>query len=105
FEPPASCMMVRPVAVDPVNDNMFTSQCIASAAPAVVPSPGTTFSTPSGTPASSASSASFNAELGASSEGFSTIVLPAASAGPNLNTALTVGKFQAVMAPTTPRGS
>src|SRR5688572_2646836 len=105
FERPASCMILRPVTVDPVNDIKSTSGCSASALPTIEPSPGTTFSTPGGSPASIASSANLSAELDAISDGLSTTVLPAASAGANLSTALTDGKFQGVIAPTTPRGS
>ena len=42
---------------------------------------------------------------GASSAGLSTTVLPAASAGPSFQEAISVGAFQAVIAPTTPSGS
>ena len=48
------------------------------------PGPATTFSTPSGSPASSAIRSSSSAVSGVSSAGFSTTVLPAASAGADL---------------------
>ena len=41
----------------------------------------------------------------ASSAGLSTTVLPAASAGASFQEAISVGAFQAVIAPTTPSGS
>ncbi len=41
---------------------------------------------------------------GVSSAGFSTTVQPAASAGAILATSMGSGKFQGVMAPTTPTG-
>ncbi len=40
-----------------------------------------------------------------SSAGFSTIVLPAASAGATFQEAIVSGKFQGVISPTTPSGS
>ena len=83
---PASAATRRPAASDPVKLTMSTSACVTSASPAVRPSPETTFRTPAGRPISCAASASMNAESGASSEGFSTTVQPAASAGATLQT-------------------
>jgi hypothetical protein len=48
----------------PVNATLSTSLCAAKAAPAVSPKPVTTFTTPSGTPASAISWASNNALSG-----------------------------------------
>jgi hypothetical protein len=42
---------------------------------------------------------------GVSSAGLSTTVLPAASAGPNAQPAIGMGKFHGTMTPTTPSGS
>ena len=39
------------------------------------------------------------------SDGLSTTVLPAASAGPIFHEVMSIGKFQGTMAPTTPSGS
>ena len=39
------------------------------------------------------------------SEGFSTTELPVASAGPSFQQAISSGKFQGTIAPTTPMGS
>ena len=47
---PAAATIILPTSVDPVNATLSTSLCAASAAPAVSPKPGTTFTTPSGTP-------------------------------------------------------
>ena len=69
------------------------------------PRPGTTLSTPSGRPASAASSASRSDESGACSAGLSTTLLPAASAGATFQTARSSGKFHGVTAPMTPSGS
>ena len=56
-------------------------------------------------PASSASAAKRRAESGVSSAGFSTTVLPAASAGPSFQAAIASGKFHGTIRPTTPTGS
>ena len=69
------------------------------------PKPGTTLNTPSGMPASAASSARRSAVSGDFSEGFSTTELPAASAGPSFHAAMISGKFHGTIAPTTPIGS
>ena len=64
-----------------------------------------TVSTPSGSPASIASSPIRMAVSGVISAGFSTTVLPAAMAGAKPQPAMGIGKFQGTMMPTTPRGS
>ena len=64
-----------------------------------------TVNTPSGIPASSASSARRSAVSGVSSAGLSTTVLPAASAGAKPQLAIGIGKFHGTMTPTTPSGS
>jgi len=97
--------MYLPTAVDPVNVILSTSSCRISASPALLPYPGTTFKTPGGNPASIASSASFKAVKGVFSEGFNTVVHPAAVAGAILKTDISRGKFHGTMAPTTPTGS
>ena len=95
----------RPVTVEPVNAILSTPGCSASAAPAVAPRPGTTFSTPGGIPASSAIRPSSRHVSGASSGAFSTTVLPAASAAEPLRQAMCSGKFHGMIIPTTPIGS
>ena len=57
-----------------------------------------------GTPASSASLATASAQSGVSSDGFTTIVQPAASAQPTLRVIIAIGKFQGVIAAQTPIG-
>jgi hypothetical protein len=74
-------------------------------APAVGPSPATTFRTPAGSPASVASPPSSSADSGEFSDGFSTTVQPAASAGATFQLASVKGKFHGTTAPTTPAGS
>src|SRR5204862_6980647 len=64
-----------------------------------------TFSTPAGTPASSASTASASEVSGVSSAGLATMVHPAASAGAILRAIIAAGKFQGVTAATTPTPS
>ena len=58
--------------------------------------PGTTFTTPSGTPASASTSATASAVSGVSVAGLSTTAHPAASAGAILRVAIAAGKFQGV---------
>jgi hypothetical protein len=74
-----------------VKETMSTSGWLISASPATGPVPVTMFTTPSGTPASAAASASSNAVRGVSSEGLSTMVLPAATAGRTFQAAICKG--------------
>ena len=103
--PAAPSAIPRPTAVEPVNATLATSGCSTRRRPHVRPGPATTLSTPSGSPASSASRSSSSAVSGVSSAGLSTIVLPAASAGATFHAAMTSGKFHGTMSPTTPSGS
>ena len=95
----------RPTSVEPVNAIFATSGCSTSRCPQVRPGPTTTLTTPSGRPASSASSAKRSAVSGVSSAGLSTTVFPAASAGPSFQAAIVSGKFHGTISPTTPSGS
>ena len=61
--------------------------------------------TPSGIPASNASSPRRIAVNGVYSAGFRTTVFPAAKAGAKPQPAIGIGKFQGTMIPTTPSGS
>ena len=61
--------------------------------------------TPAGVPASCMISANTMADNGAISEGFSTIVQPAASAGITLRVTWFIGQFHGVIRPQTPTGS
>ena len=98
--------MIRlPTAVDPVNATLRTSGCSTSRQPASAPVPTTTCSTPSGMPASSASSPKRIAVSGVVSAGLRIAVLPAASAGPTFHDAISSGKFHGTISPTTPSGS
>ena len=64
----------------------------------------TMFSTPAGSPASSRISASFSIDKGVCLAGFSTIVQPAATAGPILRVPIASGKFQGVIMRDGPTG-
>jgi hypothetical protein len=98
--------MIRlPTAVDPVNATLRTSGCVTKRSPTTEPLPGMTVSTPSGRPASRASSPIRTAVRGVSSAGFTTTVLPAARAGAIPQARIGIGKFQGTMMPTTPSGS
>ncbi len=69
------------------------------------PFPGTTLTTPFGTPACSQILPSSRAASGVTSAGFTTTALPAASAGASFCASLAIGEFQGVIAATTPSGS
>ena len=64
-----------------------------------------TFSTPGGNPTSSASSPIRSALNGVCSAGLSTIVQPAARAGPSFHAAISSGKFHGMICAHTPTGS
>jgi hypothetical protein len=101
----ASRMISCPVVVSPVNATLPMPGCAAMEAPTVPPGPVTTFSTPAGMPASSASSPRRMAVSGVYEAGLSRAVLPAASAGATFHAAIRRGKFQGTIRPTTPIGS
>ncbi len=103
--PAAAAITPRPTSVEPVNPILATPGCSTRRCPTTRPGPTSTFTTPSGIPASRASSASRKAESGVSSAGLSTTVFPQASAGPSFQLAMFRGKFQGTISPTTPSGS
>ena len=94
--------MAAPVRLEPVKETLPIPGWRTRASPVTAPVPWTTLKIPAGMPASTASSARRTVEKGVSSEGFSTMALPAASAGPTFQDAMLSGKFQGVIAPTTP---
>lgn len=98
-------MTSRPTSVEPVKATLATSGCSARWVPITDPLPGTTWNTPSGNPASRASSARRRAVRGVTSAGLTTMVLAVARAGPTFHEVIAIGKFQGTMAPTTPSGS
>jgi len=77
--------------VEPVKETMAMSGCVTSACPATGPVPVTMLTTPSGMPASWAASADITEVSGVSSDGFNTIVLPAATAGSTFHAAICNG--------------
>ena len=95
--------MRRPTGVEPVN--AILSTCAATSASPVRPSPVTMLSTPGGRPASRDSSANSSAVSEVYSAGFSTTVLPIASAGATFQASIKSGKFHGMIAPQTPSGS
>ena len=98
--------MIRlPTSVDPVKTTFRTAGCVTNRSPTTDPLPGTTVNTPSGIPASRASSPIRIAVRGVISAGLSTTVFPPARAGPSAQPRIGIGKFQGTMTPTTPSGS
>ena len=61
--------------------------------------------TPGGSPASAQISAKASAVSGVNSAGFSTTVLPAASAGAIFQDSISNGKFHGMICPQTPTGA
>src|SRR5580704_608481 len=103
---PAHCSISNfPISVDPVKLNLRTVGFEVISPPISLALPVTQEKTPAGTPARSASSHSASAENGVWLAGFSTIVQPAAKAGPHLRVIIAAGKFQGVIAAQTPIGS
>ncbi len=97
-------MSSLPTAVEPVNVSLRTSGLAVSSPPIACAGPITTFNTPGGIPARSASAAMASADSGVSGAGLITMVQPAASAGAALRAIMALGKFHGVMAATTPTG-
>ncbi len=101
----AALAMIRAVGTDPVKEIRRTPGWATSAAPASSPYPCTTLSTPSGRPASAAMSHRSEAVSGDHSDGFSTTVSPAASAGAIFQVASMSGAFHGEISAQTPAGS
>ena len=96
-----------PTGVDPVNDTLRTAGLVVSSSPTCGArsfEQVTMLRIPGGTPASSANTASASAHNGVSSAGLTTTGQPAASAGATLRVIMATGKFQGVIAATTPIG-
>src|SRR5438552_8954003 len=96
---------ILPTAVEPVNVTLRTSGLDVISPPIAEELPVSTLKTPFGIPARSPSSAIASAEYGGAVAGLSTMVQPAASAGPDLRVIMAFGKFQGVIAAQTPIGS
>jgi hypothetical protein len=93
-----------PISVEPVKVTLRTIGLDVISPPISLALPVTTENTPAGMPARSPSSARASAEYGVSLAGFTTMVQPAASAGPALRVIIAAGKFQGVIAAQTPTG-
>ena len=97
-------MIKRPVTVSPVKATLAIRELAASALPISPPAPLTMFSTPGGS-RSPITSASFRIDHGVGLAGFMTVQLPAASAGAIFHAAISSGKLNGMIWPTTPSGS
>ena len=102
--PMAAWPTCAPTSTDPVNETLATRGSPTSARPVSAP-PVTMFTTPAGTPASSSTRPNASVDALACSEGLTTIVQPAASAGASFHVSRSSGEFHAVMAAHTPAGS
>ena len=91
------------IGVEPTKLTAAISGCSRIASTATL-SPFTTLKTPSGTPASSSSSATKSDVDGSFSDGFRTNVLPQAIAGAHIHMGTIAGKLNGVIPATTPRG-
>src|SRR5665811_608832 len=95
--------MYLAIGVEPTKDNALTPGWLSNASTASL-SPCTTLNTPSGSPACFRSSAMRIDADGTFSEGFSTNVLPHASATGNIHSGTITGKLNGVMPAHTPSG-
>ena len=101
---PASARWIAlPTSVEPVKAILSTPSCATSAWP-VRPSPVTTLTTPAGSPAWRSTSQKSSAVSGVDSAGFSTTVLPVASAGATFHASISSGKFHGMIWAATPSG-
>ena len=100
----AYCMISRPVTVSPVKATLAMRLLVASALPISAPGPFTMLSTPGGR-MSAITSASLRIDHGVGLAGLSTVQLPAASAGATFHAAMSSGKLNGMICPTTPSGS
>src|SRR5579884_1675484 len=96
--------MVRPTALDPVNETARTSGCSSIGPPASGPKPATMLTTPLGTPASVRTRTRLKVDNGVSCAGLITQVLPQTKAGRSFHDGIAMGKFQGVIMAQTPSG-
>ena len=96
---------LRPTSVEPVNDS-FRSRGSSISGPVVVPDDEVVrmFTTPPGSPASSRIWPARACDSGVCCAGFTTLVQPAAIAGPSLRVPIAIGKFQGVIISVGPTG-
>ena len=88
-----------------MNESARTRGSSTIAFPTSPPDPYTRFSTPGGSPASANIETTIPAVSGVSDAGLKTTAFPATSAGAIFQHGIATGKFQGVIAPTTPIGS
>ena len=100
----AYCIINLPVVVSPVKATFLILLEDAKGLPASKPKPLTMLTTPGGN-ISPISSINTMIEAGVCSAGFNTTQLPAANAGASFQVAISKGKFQGIICPTTPSGS
>ena len=94
----ACAISLRPTSVEPVKDSLRRrGSPMIGFEMSPDDEPVTTFSTPPGSPHSSSSFASASIDSGVCCAGLTTIVQPAATAGPILRVPIAFGKFQGVM--------
>ena len=94
----------RPTSVDPVKLILATFGLWLNSVPMSLALPVTTWKTPAGIPARSASTPRERAESGVCEAGLTMMVHPAARAGPAFLVIMPFGKFQGVIAAQTPTG-
>ncbi len=100
----AYCMISRPVTVSPVNPILAMRGLVASALPISPPGPVMMLITPGGT-TSWMTSANLRIDQGVGEAGLITVQLPAARAGAIFHAAMSSGKLNGMIWPTTPSGS
>ena len=102
---PAFFVIPSPTGDEPVKETTRGVGCSTIASPISEPEPMTTFSRPSGSPASSKTLARSSPPVtGVSPAGLSTTALPTASAGATDRLDSCMGKFHGEMTATTPAG-
>jgi hypothetical protein len=101
----ACATSLRPTSVEPVNDSLRSRGSLISGS-MVAPDRAvvTTLSTPPGSPTSSRILASASIDSGVWLAGFTTMVQPAATAGPILRVPIAIGKFHGVISRHGPTG-
>src|ERR671937_2154713 len=95
--------MYLAIGVEPTNETAAMSGCSSTASTATL-SPWTTLNTPSGTPASCSSSATYSDAEGSFSDGLRMKVFPHASAGAHIHMGTIAGKLNGVIPAQTPSG-
>src|SRR6185503_19551240 len=96
--------IIRPTALEPVNETARTSGCSNIGAPVSDPNPVTMLTTPLGTPASTRVRTRLKVESGVSCAGLMTQVFPQTSAGNSFQDGIAMGKFHGVIIAQTPKG-